>query len=70
MPLCATAAAHAGFLGWIAPVEVSPSFQHRYVRLPGTIIAPCADAGAAVNTDPNTAAAAPSAPPASTARRR
>ena len=28
-PLCATAAAHAGFFGWIAPVALRPSFQHR-----------------------------------------
>src|SRR6187551_256990 len=45
VPLCATAAAQAGFLGMIAPlVPDRPSFQQKYVRLPGTIIAPWADA--------------------------
>src|SRR5512142_318687 len=41
-PLCATAALHAGLLGLTAPVLSIPSFQHRYVRLPGIISAPCA----------------------------
>src|SRR3954452_15643263 len=41
VPLCATAAAQAGLRGTMAPVELRPSFQHRYVRLPGAIIAPC-----------------------------
>ena len=50
--------------GWIAPVPLSPSFQHRYVRLPGTIMAPCAAAGSAAMTTvpaPTVAAASQSA---------
>jgi hypothetical protein len=43
-PLWATAAAQAGFRGFAAPLPWMPSFQHRYVRLPGAIIAPCAEA--------------------------
>src|SRR3954466_11898264 len=43
-PLVVTAAAQAGFCGMIWPVELSPSCQHRNVRLPGFIMAPCASA--------------------------
>src|SRR5690242_17753694 len=50
VPLWATAAAQAAFFGWMAPLAVSPSFQQRYVRLPGAIIAPCAWAGADCRT--------------------
>src|SRR5919112_4615038 len=56
VPLWATAAAHAGFRGWMAPVALRPSFQHRYVRLPGAIIAPCADADEATAKVPALAA--------------
>src|ERR1700754_2688322 len=49
-PLVLTAAAQAGFWGTMLPCGLSPSFQHRNVRLPGTIIAPWADAGAAMST--------------------
>src|SRR3954468_7737911 len=61
VPCLATAAAQAGFLGTIWPVDVSPSFQHRYWRLPGCIIAPCAEAGAAnITTAPDPASTAAS----------
>src|SRR3954468_15458849 len=43
-PLTPTAAAQAGLTGLISPVELSPSCQHRKVRLPGFIMAPCASA--------------------------
>src|SRR5918997_4099786 len=55
-PLWATAAAQAGFRGWMAPFCERPSFQQRYVRLPGAIIAPCADADVATAKVPALAA--------------
>src|SRR3990170_636525 len=49
-PPWATAAWQAGLLGVIWPVDERPSFQHRKVRLPGTIAAPCAWAAPGVIT--------------------
>src|SRR6187551_3659792 len=57
VPLFATAAAQAGFFGMIAPlVPLSPSFQQKYVRLPGTIIAPWAEAPVGAMNTPTVAA--------------
>src|SRR6476469_1978498 len=48
-PLCATAPEQAEFFGTMLPCWLRPSRQHRKVRLPGVISAPCADAGGALS---------------------
>jgi hypothetical protein len=42
VPPAWTACAQAALVGWMLPCGLRPSRQHRYVRLPGCIMAPCA----------------------------